>query len=378
MNNKNKNIKSTKLSPILKWTGGKGQELKYIHPLIPREIKNYYEPFVGGGAVYFSIRNFNNLYINDKSNELVSLYNTVAKNDKVFFRIMDKIIKDWATLQVLVEENDIFFINHFKSSKKDEDVILWIDTFIKKNNDILRSMSLLENNNNFIDEVKKNILNKIKRMNKIQLEKGIFLGTGILENIESSLKSAFYMHIRYVYNNLEKYKINHSLATAIFFMIRNYAYCGMFRYNKNGNFNVPYGGIGYNRKNLAKKMDYLQSKELIAHLQKTTIHNLDFLDFFKKNKPKRGDFIFLDPPYDSTFSTYSQNEFNRKDQTRLAEFLMSCDAKWLMIIKNTDFIKNLYCVEGVFIKSFHKKYLINIKNKNNRETEHLIITNYLL
>jgi len=35
--------------------GGKEQELKYIHPAMPKAFDRYFEPFVGGGSVYFSI-----------------------------------------------------------------------------------------------------------------------------------------------------------------------------------------------------------------------------------------------------------------------------------------------------------------------------------
>ena len=39
-----------KFSSLIKWAGGKEQELKYILPLIP-PFRHYYEPFVGGGAI---------------------------------------------------------------------------------------------------------------------------------------------------------------------------------------------------------------------------------------------------------------------------------------------------------------------------------------
>lgn len=42
------NVKMVKLSPILKYPGGKEKELKYILPNLPESCKNYYEPFVGG------------------------------------------------------------------------------------------------------------------------------------------------------------------------------------------------------------------------------------------------------------------------------------------------------------------------------------------
>ena len=44
-----------RLPSLLKWAGGKEQELKYILPHIP-PFRRYYEPFVGGGAVFFSVQ----------------------------------------------------------------------------------------------------------------------------------------------------------------------------------------------------------------------------------------------------------------------------------------------------------------------------------
>ena len=78
------NILNERLSSLIKYPGGKEKELKYILPNLPIKINNYYEPFVGGGAVYFSMHAKNYL-INDKSDELISLYNMVKNQDKEFF-----------------------------------------------------------------------------------------------------------------------------------------------------------------------------------------------------------------------------------------------------------------------------------------------------
>lgn len=380
---KNNSIKDNRLSPILKWAGGKEQELKYIHPCLPLAINNYYEPFIGGGAVYFSI-NANRMFINDKSHELIDLYNVIAKQDSKFFNIVDEIMHNWSLLEVIVKTNSETFIDEYKkysqNKSNDNNVKNWVTHFVLKHADEFNGMfgtSFNVNIENFLKEIRKNIANKMKRMKKIELDRGMLPDSDILDNMEGALKSAFYMHFRYLYNNIEKHNIEHSFAVAIFFFIRNYAYSGMFRYNKSGAFNVPYGGIGYNRKNLAKKVDYLKSRDLVQHLSKTTIDNLDFEEFFTKNKPQKGDFIFLDPPYDSEFSTYAQNEFTRADQARLANYLINdCRANWMMVIKNTDFIYGLYNKEGINITTFDKKYLVSFQNRNNKEAEHLIITNY--
>lgn len=281
-------IKENRLSPILKWAGGKEQELKYIHPCLPKKINNYYEPFIGGGAVYFSL-NANKMFINDKSHELINLYNAIATQDINFFNVVEEMMHNWKLLENIVVDNDNDFIKiykQFSENKVDDDKLKnWVTSFVLKHSTEFNGMfdtNFNVNIDNFLKELRKNINNKMKRMKKIELERGKLPNNDILDNIESALKSAFYMHFRYLYNNIQKYNIGHSFAVAIFFFIRNFAYSGMFRYNKSGGFNVPYGGIGYNRKNLSKKVDYLRTKELVEHLKKTTIDNLDFEVFFTK------------------------------------------------------------------------------------------------
>ncbi len=375
---------SKKLYPILKWAGGKEQELKYIIPRLPESFVNYYEPFVGGGAVYTALQ-ANEYFINDKSEELISLYRSITNGDrKVFFHATEEIIHNWDLLTFVTEKNADFFIKTYKSFSENKitetklkDILF---EFILKNAEQFNGMfSTIFNFNieNFIKEIKVNLVRKIKRMKELELLKSKLPNNDILDNIETALKSAFYMHFRHIYNNTEKYNIQSAFKSAIFLFIRNFAYSGMFRYNSNGDFNVPYGGIAYNRKNYSKKIEYLKTKELKSLLDNTKIENLDFECFFNLHKPKKNDFVFLDPPYDTEFSTYAKNEFTRIDQERLANFMINkCEAKWMMIIKNTDFIFSLYDQKGLNINSFDKKYLVSFMNRNDKDVEHLIITNY--
>lgn len=61
------------MSPVLKWAGGKTQLLEYIANRIPSEYNNYYEPFVGGGAVFLGISP-KQAFVNDINEQLVNLY----------------------------------------------------------------------------------------------------------------------------------------------------------------------------------------------------------------------------------------------------------------------------------------------------------------
>ena len=140
----------------------------------------------------------------------------------------------------------------------------------------------------------------------------------------------------------------------------------MFRYNKSCSFNVPYGGISYNRKDFGDKIKRLRDKKLIEHLNNTTIRCMDFQDFLNEVNPAEGDFLFIDPPYDTDFSTYAKNTFDQNDQIRLANYLRSIKASFMIVIKNTDFI---YFIYGLNIKTFDKKYLVSFQNRNDKEVD---------
>ena len=64
------------LKPIVKWSGGKKDELKKILPHIPENYSTYLEPFIGGGAVYFNL-NPDKAVISDVHKELVDFYQSI-------------------------------------------------------------------------------------------------------------------------------------------------------------------------------------------------------------------------------------------------------------------------------------------------------------
>lgn len=106
----------------------------------------------------------------------------------------------------------------------------------------------------------------------------------------------------------------------------------------------------------------------------TSIYNLDFEKFLNLFNLNKNDFIFLDPPYDSEFSTYDNNSFDRNEQIRLHDFLKNTKARWMLIIKKTDFIYNLYKEFNIY--EYDKNYLVSFKNRNAKDVKHLLITNY--
>ncbi|MBA2284795.1 MAG: DNA adenine methylase [Ktedonobacteraceae bacterium] len=375
-------IRTGRLASLLKWAGGKEQELRYILPMIP-PFQRYFEPFIGGGAVFFSIQSEKKL-INDKSSELISLYRMVAEKNSEFFQTLNDLLYQWQRVSQFVDIYAAELISMYKTysmdvydaSKMREILYAFVLSHIEDFNDMF-ARHIEKNSENFLREIKRNLVSKTTRMKQLENKKGKLPDSDIVANMESALKSAFYMHLRHLYNNIDTYEIAPGAATAIFFLVRENAYASMFRYNSRGEFNVPYGGISYNRKDLARKIAYMQSPEVQQHFINTVIENMDFEEFFQEHTPAANDFIFLDPPYDSEFSTYTQNIFDKSDQERLAYYLLNrCTAKFMLVIKNTPRILHLYAGKGLNIQTFDKKYLVSFQDRNNRESEHLIITNY--
>lgn len=65
--------------PFIKWVGGKRGLLSQIVPLLPKKFNNYFEPFVGGGALFFELYSMGllknkNIYLFDINSELINTY----------------------------------------------------------------------------------------------------------------------------------------------------------------------------------------------------------------------------------------------------------------------------------------------------------------
>ncbi len=369
------------MKPFIKWPGGKSEELNLILQNLPKNINNYYEPFVGGGAVYLGITDCKKYYINDKSIELTNLYSDIKTKNKIFISSIKEIDKCWKLLETITENHIEYLVNLYKnfSSNRLSELELnqAIIDFIYSNADEFNGMLIEEftvDEKHFLLQIQKNVIRKLKRMSKIETKKGKLSLNDVKMNIETGLKSGLYVHFRYLYNNVNKLNLNEHFASAIFYFIREYCYSSMFRYNKSGAFNVPYGGSSYNKKYLTNKITYLENEKLLYRLENTKIFSTDFEVFFNEVKLKDDDFIFLDPPYDSSFSTYANNIFENKDHIRLANICKTMKSNFMLVIKSTDFIYSLY--RDFNIKIFDKKYTVSFQNRNNKQTKHLLITNY--
>lgn len=73
------------IKPFVKWAGGKNGLINSLISFIPKNFNSYFESFVGGGALFFYLKNLNilnskKIYLNDKNTELINAYKQIKIN----------------------------------------------------------------------------------------------------------------------------------------------------------------------------------------------------------------------------------------------------------------------------------------------------------
>jgi DNA adenine methylase len=365
---------STSLSPFLKWPGGKSSEIRKISESAPRtEIRRFIEPFVGGGAVLLSIDATIPALANDICPELIDLYKSGSMNDSILKNELVKLAYSWE--YITSHENEWEFLSNRLMRQE-----------IDAHEAVVKILQLLQIetlkygeafNKEFERRITKDLPSKIRRMQKLQIEKERMLPLDeFTNNIEGSIRAGFYMAVRNRYNKARLMDLHGKERTADFLFLREYCYASMFRFNSKGEFNIPYGGISYNRKNFNSKIEKLYEPAMNQRLANTDFHCSDFQEFLDFVKLTEFDFMFIDPPYDSDFTDYDGREFRNKDQERLADYLNATPAKVMIVIGDTELIRKLYVAPKWRIQEDDLQYKWTIKSRNERAKTHLTITNY--
>lgn len=366
------------VNTLIKWPGGKSREIKYIEHLIPKHDR-YIEPFFGGGAMFFYLKP-RAAIINDISRDLMTFYSLIKEQDADFKKYLLQYCTLFENILLACDElyDEILCIYHSIRTTPAIAVDDELQTLVEKvceRIDRTAACELIPDLSAYRKQLYSNALDKMNRT-VINEKKTPFSAEDLKENLITGFTSGTYMYFRDIYNDVLLGRITTSKAyrSANFYFIREYCYGSMFRYNSKGEFNIPYGGMSYNRKDFRAKIDGIFNAETESLFSRTEIHCNDFEEFFTSVDLNENDFMFLDPPYDTDFSDYEGKEFTQKDQQRLAEALKKTKAQFILIIKNTDFIYSLY--ENHFnILCFDKTYTYNVRSRNERNVEHLIITN---
>mgnify|MGYP003994460219 CR=1 FL=1 len=304
-----------KIKPFVKWVGGKGQILDTIFQYFPKKIKNYYEPFLGGGAVFFrllekceknEIKLEGKMYLNDSNKTLINTYKTIKTN------VIELIEK-------LTEYNNYYLKSKFVSLPS-------------------RTKITIQDNDNINNIVKKG-------------------------------KQYVYYYYRHKFNN--DTSLSDVEKSALFIFLNKSGFRGLFREGKNG-FNVPFGNYdkpNICEKNLLKNLNILFNKYDIVFLSK------DFKDIF--DNIDESDFVYFDSPYypitNTSFVSYQKLGFSEDNHIELCNLCIILDElgiKFLESNSNCGFNKMNY--KDFNLVEFYSQRRINSKNPSQKEKEILI------
>ena len=104
-------VAPTKVSivkPFLKWVGGKTQILDDVLSLFPREMKNYHEPFLGGGSVLLGLLSYvksdkikisGSIYASDLNSNLIGLYKNIQSKSDELIGEVKKLVEEFNTIK---------------------------------------------------------------------------------------------------------------------------------------------------------------------------------------------------------------------------------------------------------------------------------------
>lgn len=234
------------LRPFLKWAGGKTRLLPKILPFVPASFGNYHEPFLGGGAMFFAVR--------DRMEGTAHLHD-----------LNPKLANVWQVVQ------------------QDPGGLLKAMSFYKE-----------RDSKEFYYEQR-------------HVEPGTLAG-----------RAAWFVYVNQT------------------------AWNGLWRVNKWGQFNVPWGARPF--RGIDEDVLQRTSDALIG----ATITSEDFRDSLQK--PQAGDFVYLDPPYlpisdTSKFYLYTERRFRAPDLAELADIgrdLTDRGVYWMMSNRDTDQVRELF------------------------------------
>ena len=196
-------------------------------------------------------------------------------------------------------------------------------------------------------------------------------------------RKIYYYEKREEYNSLKINSEMNNIEKAILFIFLNKTcFNGLYRVNKKGEFNVPMGA--YKK---PKICDEENLKNVSLTLRNVKIVYADYRESEKFIDDKT--FVYIDPPYrplniTSSFTSYTENDFNDKEQIELAEYINVLNKKGAkIVISNSDPKNN--DIDDNFFDKLYKNYNINrvkatrMLNSNaslRGAINELLITNY--
>lgn len=153
-------------------------------------------------------------------------------------------------------------------------------------------------------------------------------------------------------------------AAALFYYLNRTGYNGLCRFNRSGEFNVPFG----RHKTIPYTRDFTPYRAAFAGWELTC-------GPFEAIAHAPDDFIYADPPYDVEFTQYSKERFGWEDQVRLAERLAAHSGPVALSNQATERIVRLYESLGFTLRFYDAPRMINCTGDRKPAREVLALRN---
>ena len=201
----------------------------------------------------------------------------------------------------------------------------------------------------------------------------------LLEELKQKNGRKFYYQTRDKFNELKlKKKITKKdkieLAAQLIYLNKT-CFNGLYRINKNEEFNVPIGS--YKNPLICPEEDLREISKLLKNVKIISGDFEECLKYAKKNS-----FVYFDPPYyplknKKSFTTYAKGNFLEKEQEQLSKVFNKLDKKGCKVMlsnSDTDFIKGLY--KKYPLKKVKATRMINCNGKNRGKINEVVVRNY--
>lgn len=153
-----------------------------------------------------------------------------------------------------------------------------------------------------------------------------------MSNLEAKNDEEFFYAKRQEFNSLlRRGKGETRQAAELFYYLNRTGFNGLCRFNKSGEFNVPFGSY----KKINYRTDFRDYVAAFANWQFTSVH-------FDQIELHPHDFVYADPPYDVDFHHYSKGGFGWKEQERTALWLSKHPGPVILVNQATKRIIELY------------------------------------
>ena len=365
------------MEPIVNWVGNKAREADLLLSLFPLDFQNYYEPFVGSGAVFLKVE-ARQFFINDRCKELAELYRAIKGNRELFYNYLECFANAWTNIDREYFLQSDYLISAYKAFRVEQtsytDMVLEVESLVGRiRYDNVFSIKFTRDEYAFNLEKRFQVVRKFICMNKDERTGGEYDDGKILRKIRTGMKAAIFSFLQNLYN---RHTSLDDLRVALFYFLMMYNASGAYLLDKRHEFSIPYAGEKYNDKRIESKYKSLQEKLLREKLLKTYIGGSDYRTFLRRTRPGKEDFLFLDPPETGNYIQNGGWEFTYEGYRKLLNYLDNeCSSRWLMVVRNEEKLREMIISRPNRIAAY-SKYDLRLMDMEDESATHLLICNY--